>query len=188
MNRDHPTSARSEIDVCHYSRQGLRDNRSDPHDRDPTTVTCTTLRLITTDHHDIHGPDTFFLLGTYSPRPGMPMVRNGRCRTTPGDYQASDHGFYASRQHEGVEQRAFFCYQGTNEDFRVAMEAASTDNEAPVRDSTASRSTLYARWHQLGSRRLRCCECPRTPCHDQLRGESRRPRRWPPSSRCLMAR
>jgi hypothetical protein len=81
------------------------------------------------------------------------MARNGRCRTTPGDYQASDHDFYASRQHEGVQQRAFFCYQGTNGDFQVAMEAASTVNEAPVRDSTAPRSTLYARWHQLGSRR-----------------------------------
>jgi hypothetical protein len=33
------------------------------------------------------------------------------------------------------------------------MEATSTVNEAPVRDSTTPRSTLYARWHQLGSRR-----------------------------------
>jgi hypothetical protein len=49
--------------------------------------------------------------------------------------------------------RGLFCYQGTNGDFRVAMEAASTVNEAPVRDSLAPRSALYARWHQLGSRR-----------------------------------
>jgi hypothetical protein len=42
--------------------EGLRDNRSDPHDRDPTTVTCTTFHLIMTVHRDIHGSDAFFLL------------------------------------------------------------------------------------------------------------------------------